>query len=105
MSVEGGNKGCLKCHTDPTKAKNRETSLQCSECHKEMKVSDSFITTEDNWKGKASGYMQAMHGLCLKCHEENEKARGVRLRMGISNCSTCHKGDSPKLFASRDSGY
>ena len=99
MKVEEGNKGCHKCHTDPAKEKNRETSLQCSECHKSMKVQDSFITVEDNWKGMAPGYMDAMHGLCLKCHESEEKKMGKPYRTGISNCRTCHTEEGAKLYA------
>jgi hypothetical protein len=99
IESEDGNKGCIKCHTDPAKAKNRETSLQCTECHKTMKIHDSFIILEDNWKGIATGYMQAMHGLCLKCHEREEKAAGKIYRTGISGCSTCHKEDGAKLYA------
>ena len=99
IDAEGGNKGCHKCHTDPAKAKNRETSLQCSECHSSMKVFNSFVTLPDNWNGIASSYMQAMHGLCLKCHEEQEKAAGKRYRMGISSCATCHKEEAAKLYA------
>jgi Ni/Fe-hydrogenase subunit HybB-like protein len=99
MKVEEGNKGCHKCHTDMAKAKNRETSIQCSECHKSMEVSDSFIKVEDNWKGMAPGYMNAMHGLCLKCHEAEEKKMGKPYRIGISNCRTCHTEEGAKLYA------
>jgi hypothetical protein len=99
IEAEGGNKGCIKCHTDPAKEKNRDTSLQCSECHKSMEVNGSFINLPDNWKGIAAGYMQAMHGLCLKCHEEQEKAAGKQYRTGISSCATCHKENGAELYA------
>lgn len=99
INAEGGNKGCHKCHTDPAKGKNRETSIQCSECHKSMEVPDSFILLEDNWKGLAPGYMDALHGLCLKCHESKEKEMGKQYRTAISNCRTCHTEEGAKLYA------
>jgi hypothetical protein len=64
-----------------------------------MQTYDSFIILKDNWKGIATGYMQAMHGLCLKCHEREEKAAGKLYRTGISGCATCHKEDGAKLYA------
>jgi Ni/Fe-hydrogenase subunit HybB-like protein len=97
--AEGGNDGCIKCHVDPNVEKNRVTSTPCSSCHKSMKVSDSFIKIETNWTGIATGYMQAMHGLCLTCHEQKEEAAGKVRRTGISNCSTCHKDQGTKLYA------
>jgi hypothetical protein len=99
ISAEGGNKGCEKCHTDPDLEKNRQTSVGCSSCHQEMQVSESFITVATNWTGIAPGYMQAMHGLCLNCHEKKEKEAGQVRRTGISGCTTCHKEDGSKLYA------
>lgn len=99
ITEEGGNKGCNKCHTDPDIEKNRETSQSCSSCHKSMKISDSFINVDSNWKGLAPGYMQAMHGLCLNCHEQKEKETGQLRRTGISSCRTCHKDNGTKLYA------
>ena len=99
IAAEGGNKGCVKCHTNSNFEKNRETSLNCATCHQSMKISDSFINVDNNWNGLATGYMQAMHGLCLKCHEKKEKEAGKLRRMGISSCRTCHKEDGTKLYA------
>jgi len=99
IAAEGGNDGCIKCHTNPNVAKNRMTSVSCAECHKSMKVSDSVINVDHDWDGLATGYMQAMHGLCLKCHEQKEKEAGKLHRTGISGCRTCHKDDGTKLYA------
>jgi Ni/Fe-hydrogenase subunit HybB-like protein len=99
ITAENGNKGCRKCHMDPSLKKDRETSLPCSECHKKMKIDSSFILLEINWNGIAPGYRQAMHGLCLKCHEEKEKAAGKNLRTGISGCITCHKDRNSDIYA------
>jgi hypothetical protein len=99
MAAEGGNEGCRKCHTDTDVEKNRETSVSCSSCHQKMKVSESFVPVATNWTGIAPGYMQAMHGLCLNCHEQKEKEAGKVRRTGISGCTTCHKEDGSKLYA------
>lgn len=102
IRLEGGNKGCSKCHTDSKLEKNRQTSVACLECHKSMRVRESLVETDENWKGFAAGYMQAMHGLCLRCHEKKEKEASKKFRTGISNCQTCHRENALKLLASAE---
>lgn len=98
IKEEKGNAGCQKCHKNSAVKKNRETSVPCRECHDKMKIDNSFIQIQSSWKGFATGYKQAMHGLCLKCHEQKEKAAGKKFRMGISGCATCHKDSLAPLF-------
>jgi Ni/Fe-hydrogenase subunit HybB-like protein len=99
IAAEKGNTGCRNCHTDPSVAKNRETSKPCAECHQNMKMDNSFIQLKFNWNGMAPGYQQAMHGLCLKCHEKKEQASGQKHRMGISGCITCHTDSVSVIYA------
>jgi hypothetical protein len=37
----------------------------------------------------APGYMDAMHGTCRKCHEEEDRTKGVKVPE-LALCSTCH---------------
>ena len=39
----------------------------------------------------APGYMDAMHGLCLTCHQEQAKAEPVKLGEAFGECTTCHR--------------
>ena len=63
-----------------------------------MTTQNTFVTIKENWSGIATGYMQAMHGLCLDCHEKNEKEAGIKHRTGISTCSTCHAEKDIKQY-------
>ncbi len=77
-----GNSGCAKCHTNPAEPKVRENTKPCAECHKNM-----------HFKGRATmavGYMDAMHGLCIDCHEK-EKSKLVEPKEDFDRCTNCHR--------------
>lgn len=93
MKKMGGNKACVKCHTDPALPKNRVTTTKCIECHKHIRSPDSLVKVSDpDLQSKdAVGYMQAMHGLCIPCHEKARKER-PELGENFARCATCHEG-------------
>ena len=39
--------------------------------------------------------MGAMHGLCVDCHEQEDRKAG-RTKGGLAECANCH-GDLPEL--------
>jgi hypothetical protein len=87
-----GNDGCGNCHQDTTQIKNRETARACVECHEDMIAADSLVSLpEGGMEGFAAGYMDAMHGLCITCHDwllsENSQAYGP----GFAECAHCHR--------------
>ena len=81
----GENAGCNKCHTDPEKQKVRESTTACGECHRQMEGKGTL----------AVGYMDAMHGQCIKCHTER-KDQLERPNDNFDRCTHCHR-DSPTL--------
>jgi len=86
----GGNSGCVNCHTDPGAPRDRANTTGCLECHRDMVAGTDLVPapTKDS-TFRAPGYMQAMHGACLKCHtEEDVKNREPRPKLGL--CGTCH---------------
>jgi len=92
----GGNDYCSVCHRDISLPKTRANTTACSKCHSNMRVKDSFVkVTDPAKKDMASGYMQAMHGLCVRCHEE-EKDSLAEPYDDFSRCTTCHR-DLPPL--------
>ncbi len=67
----GGNAACIVCHAGDFARKSRRTALACWQCHGDMVVPGSLIPTlEGDLTGFAPGYMDAMHGLCIRCHEK-----------------------------------
>ena len=47
-------------------------------------------TTAGRFHSEATGYMQAMHGLCIKCHEDIQKTLDPPDE-DFSRCANCHK--------------
>jgi Ni/Fe-hydrogenase subunit HybB-like protein len=89
-----GNAGCVKCHKDPGAVKNAETAAPCAECHKDLVVAGglTIAAPHDVWR-MAGGYVDAMHGLCVKCHETYVAARPADTPKHLERCDTCHDAD------------
>lgn len=88
----GGNTACAVCHERNPGRKSRETSLACWECHGDMVVAGSIIpTTEAGLVGFAPGYMDAMHGLCIRCHEQLSEEQPETYGTEFGRCDVCHR--------------
>jgi hypothetical protein len=88
-----GNAGCAECHQDAGATKTLETAAPCVECHDDLVVAGSRIEApHDVWRA-ASGYVDAMHGLCVKCHEERVRERPADTPRHLERCDTCHDAD------------
>ncbi|MBN2326618.1 MAG: Ni/Fe-hydrogenase cytochrome b subunit [Candidatus Omnitrophica bacterium] len=78
-----GNQSCTQCHAEG-QSKSRESSIACTECHQSMfqKIdtgkADYYI---------ARSYMNAMHDLCIPCHQEQSQILGDE---NIPKCAFCH---------------
>jgi Ni/Fe-hydrogenase subunit HybB-like protein len=76
VAKTNGNDGCIECHTDPAAAKVRESTKDCYECHKTMRLEGTLVDiAEAHWTTIAPGYMDAMHGVCISLEDEPWKAR------------------------------
>lgn len=76
----GGNASCTECHTEEHTA---ATATACQTCHEEMTPGPQ----EESFNYYAPGYKDAMHGLCISCHQE----QAVRLeRPELAQCANCH---------------
>jgi len=97
-----GNEGCADCHQDAMAIKNRQTALACAECHEDMTVADSMVKpSKDAVKGMAAGYMDAMHGLCISCHEQASTERPQVYGSRFAECANCHRDVDGTLFQQR----
>ena len=91
-----GNVGCSKCHTNPAELKVRENTKRCAECHKTMRPKEALVQIpKDRQSTMGAGYMDAMHGLCVDCHEK-EKDRLKEPNENFARCTHCHR-DLPGL--------
>jgi Ni/Fe-hydrogenase subunit HybB-like protein len=87
-----GNSGCPRCHEDALNAKTRENAKACDSCHQETAAKQSIIHTKrTKTDGSAVGYMDAMHGLCITCHEQKLAEEPQSFRQGFADCANCHR--------------
>jgi len=89
----GGNDGCVQCHADDRAVKRLETATACTECHTDMPGKGATIGIgKDRW-GPAAGYKDAMHGLCISCHERAISESPAKYSKVLSECRGCHDTD------------
>ena len=87
-----GNKGCVRCHADSHRIKSRDTAKTCLDCHEEMVAVESRIQPpEKGMTGYAVGYVDALHGLCIGCHEEKAEKEAATYGDDFSTCTNCHR--------------
>ena len=96
VKIMGGNSSCIECHTDPLALKVRENTKPCAGCHNGMRPEGTLIAGSHGERTTiATGYMDAMHGLCVECHQQ-EKKNLTEKNDDFDRCSTCH--GSPNGF-------
>ena len=87
----GNNDACEICHPKDVPRKARDTALACWQCHGDMVVPGSTVpAAPEGLKGLAPGYMNAMHGLCIGCHERMQREHPEQYAH-FSRCDTCHR--------------
>jgi Ni/Fe-hydrogenase subunit HybB-like protein len=91
----GREKGCSSCHVDEAAEKDLAHTKACLDCHKHMLPQAATLKPRDPPRlGPAPSYVAALHGLCIKCHEE--RAKDARLdKPALGQCATCHTGKVP----------
>jgi predicted CXXCH cytochrome family protein len=102
-SSDGANLNCFQCH-DRSVSKGKgfikdfEHSKElCSECHDDLFANNKFI--DKNSSFEASSYVDAMHGLCIDCHETQLKHDPVlkATKPQLDQCFNCHKTGAEDL--------
>lgn len=88
----GGEDGCVECH-EGARVKSYETATACSECHHPATATDAVLDPPDDHWADAPGYMEAMHGLCVECHERTVAESPDEYPADLARCSTCHDPD------------
>jgi Ni/Fe-hydrogenase subunit HybB-like protein len=93
VKAHGQEQSCAVCHPDPRAVKDRFGSKACDSCHQPIGQSVAFRTmSPDLVPGMAPGYMTAMHGMCIACHQRTE-LEASREEPYLTLCTTCHRGE------------
>lgn len=85
-----GEDACLQCHTGESEVKSYETVTECNECHRSEIATRAFVDQPEPRWGKAVGYMDAMHALCVECHEREALKAPAQNPENLDRCMTCH---------------
>jgi Ni/Fe-hydrogenase subunit HybB-like protein len=102
QGLHPANRSCVVCHTG-SPANTADGAKPCLDCHED---DTNWAVDEGNGSDlmHAVSYLEAMHGRCLECHE-NEAVK--QNRPGLRDCSTCHptrkpRGAAPPTFAAEN---
>lgn len=88
----GGNAACTVCHVRDWARKSRSAALACWQCHGDMVVPGAIIPPAPGLLvGYAPGYVDALHGLCIRCHEELARTAAGQYGTDFARCDVCHR--------------
>jgi len=93
VAALGGNRGCTECHRDYTVEKTYETARACAACHEHQPIADAVVPPPQQRWGRAAGYTDAMHGLCITCHERLVDESPNDYAAVLARCDNCHDAD------------
>ena len=92
VTAQAQNRSCAECH-DRTEPESAETARRCTECHgQDMGIAEQ---DSDSINQAARGYVEAFHGQCITCHQEQAVQRN---RPELPDCETCHPHVSNPAF-------
>ncbi|MBN2227708.1 MAG: polysulfide reductase NrfD [candidate division Zixibacteria bacterium] len=92
----GGNLTCNACH-QADRQRTAETAVACDHCHKDMVPTGATITLEQYL---APSYANALHGMCIACHQE--QARVLAEKPDLGRCASCHTLDDVPMYLPDD---
>jgi len=93
-SVKGGNLKCNECHK-AGETRSIQSAKSCDACHQNYKFALGEKATS---KYFIPSYTDAMHRMCLTCHEKEQRKPQVKVlnnKRDLLNCSTCHSIQFP----------
>jgi len=94
-----GAAGCGQCHDEASPVRTMASATTCVTCHKETPAlaASPIAAPHEQWRD-AAGYLETMHGLCVRCHERTLAEDTVSHPAGLAECNTCHDADlGPEL--------
>ncbi len=91
-SPGGGDIPCTECHADG-KERLVSTAEACDKCHNDLFPSGATIEVRQYM---APPYTDAMHGLCVECHDRKAEELADKPDLGL--CTTCHEPGHPEYM-------
>ncbi len=88
----GGKASCAQCHGSAEPIKVAPPSKKCSDCHQKDFMAQNPVVKKFDSKW-APSYKDAMHKMCIPCHEEKAKDPKVN-QPNLGRCGACHNGGS-----------
>jgi hypothetical protein len=88
-----GRTGCAECHVAADVPKTMETATPCMDCHERGAVAGAIVEPAEPVWHAAAGYMDALHGLCLTCHERTLREAPTEHPEELDRCTYCHDAD------------
>jgi len=85
--------GCIECHSPEQSVKSYETATACADCHELQSVPGPIIEAPQEHWADAVGYMDAMHDLCITCHERSVQESPDNYSAELHTCAYCHAAD------------
>lgn len=98
-SPDGANLKCGACHREDLQ-RTAQTAKQCQDCHKDLFPSGTLVQINHY---NARSYTDAMHGMCMKCHQKN--ALTLVGKEKLAQCATCHKTGMPEYLPPEIENY
>ncbi len=94
-SPKGADIPCQRCHPEGQE-RSKASAAKCRDCHSDLFPSPAAQAAAESTglNLMAPSYVDAMHGLCIKCHEEIADAgsavTGGADAAALARCPTCH---------------
>jgi Ni/Fe-hydrogenase subunit HybB-like protein len=94
-SPDGADIPCDRCHA-AGEERGKASAKKCRDCHSDLFPASAGAadSADTELKLMAPSYVDAMHGLCIKCHEkvaaDQKVATGETDKASLTRCPTCH---------------
>jgi len=85
--------GCIECHSPEQAVKSYETATPCADCHGLQSVPGDIVEAPHERWADAAGYTDAMHGVCVTCHDRSVQESPARYSADLHTCAYCHAAD------------
>ncbi len=89
-SNRSANIKCNDCHKRGV-FRDAQSAERCTVCHKTYKFTNAELNNDKNYY--IMSYTDALHKLCVSCHQKNSK---IKNKPKLAQCSTCHKTELPE---------
>jgi hypothetical protein len=92
VAALGEKRSCSRCHAAAHQSKTRESATACTSCHPNILdrplMAQAASAAEQGW---ADSYWEAMHTLCIGCHQKRPRNKAGSAAHDSTQCAHCHR--------------